>query len=409
MAILVLLTGWNSFAQKNTDKIKDDLLKHKDSLLSTYVPMIKKKYSIRFFNMSPVELRSKLSEFRTSLLKQGGKDGDPEVSALRPRDADYFIRNVVADYQSSYGRDSMAVVRFREISEKLKNSPNGKKSIDSAARQIYLKKLSDAEKEILSGILLFKPDLNDGILFRRSSAYRQWLDKAINERRPGKSKTGQKLGIYGISVQKINVVLQEIKDPFIREYLNYQSLRMILGSKPGPEEDKLYKDFMAFAINPAYRKELETIYENSKKVLVNAQSPDFSYADVNNKQVSLKDFQGKYLYIDIWATWCKPCIAQIPSLRKVEHDYEGKGISFVSISVDAMKDKPKWLAYVKEHQMTGIQLMADKDFDSDFIRKFNINSIPRFILIDPEGKIVDGNAKRPSDPELRKQLDKLLK
>ncbi|MNL70938.1 hypothetical protein D3C87_1960090 [compost metagenome] len=53
--------------------------------------------------------------------------------------------------------------------------------------------------------------------------------------------------------------------------------------------------------------------------------------------------------------------------------------------------------------------MADKDFSSDFIKQYNINSIPRFILIDPAGNIVSGNAKRPSDPELRKELDNLLK
>ncbi|MNY42181.1 hypothetical protein D3C86_1770460 [compost metagenome] len=53
--------------------------------------------------------------------------------------------------------------------------------------------------------------------------------------------------------------------------------------------------------------------------------------------------------------------------------------------------------------------MADKDFSSDFVKKYNINSIPRFLLIDPAGKIVSGDAKRPSDPQLRKQFDTLLK
>jgi len=56
---------------------------------------------------------------------------------------------------------------------------------------------------------------------------------------------------------------------------------------------------------------------------------------------------------------------------------------------------------VKKDQLGGIQLFADKDFRSDFIQAYNINSIPRFILVDPKGNIVDANAKRPSDPQIK--------
>ncbi|MNY06128.1 hypothetical protein D3C86_1388720 [compost metagenome] len=81
----------------------------------------------------------------------------------------------------------------------------------------------------------------------------------------------------------------------------------------------------------------------------------------------------------------------------------------MSLSVDQQKDKSKWTSYVKDNKLGGIQLLADQDFNSDFVKKYNINSIPRFILIDPAGKIVSGDAKRPSNPELRKQFDTLLK
>ncbi len=95
-------------------------------------------------------------------------------------------------------------------------------------------------------------------------------------------------------------------------------------------------------------------------------------------------------------------------LQKVEKDYHGKNIEFVSLSVDKQADKGKWEKYVKENKLGGIQVIADKDFESEFIRKFNIAAIPRFILIDPKGKIVSGDALRPSDPALRDLLNKLL-
>jgi thiol-disulfide isomerase/thioredoxin len=211
-------------------------------------------------------------------------------------------------------------------------------------------------------------------------------------------------------VVKLKVINNEITNNFIKEYLNYETVCSILTLvKNVPAKEEAFKNFMATATNLGYKAEVKEIYDNLKKMSSNALSPDFTYKSVDNKSVSLKDLRGKYVYIDVWATWCAPCKAEIPFLTKVEEDYHGKNIYFVSLSADRMADRSKWVNYVKEHNLQGIQIMADKDFSSDFIKKFNITSIPRFILIDPKGKIVSGDAKRPSDPELRKQLDILLK
>ena len=110
----------------------------------------------------------------------------------------------------------------------------------------------------------------------------------------------------------------------------------------------------------------------------------------------------------MWATWCGPCRREIPFLGKIEEKYNGKNIAFVSISIDVQKDIEKWRTLVKEKQLGGVQLIADKDWSSDFVRSFGINGIPRFILIDPNGKIINADAERPSDPKLQQILDSLL-
>jgi thiol-disulfide isomerase/thioredoxin len=143
--------------------------------------------------------------------------------------------------------------------------------------------------------------------------------------------------------------------------------------------------------------------------LNNSMSSPFDYLNFKGGNTKLSDFNGKYVYIDVWATWCGPCIAEIPFLKKVEEKYEGKNIAFVSISVDVQKDFEKWKKFVKDKQLGGIQLFADKNWNSDFIKSFGINSIPRFILIDPSGKVVSADAARPSDSKLSEQLDALLK
>jgi alkyl hydroperoxide reductase subunit AhpC len=84
----------------------------------------------------------------------------------------------------------------------------------------------------------------------------------------------------------------------------------------------------------------------------------------------------------------------------VEEQYHGKNIEFVSISVDNIKDREKWSNLVDTKHLGGIQLLADKDLRSDFILKYGILAIPRFILIDPNGNIVNFDAPKPSENKL---------
>lgn len=157
-------------------------------------------------------------------------------------------------------------------------------------------------------------------------------------------------------------------------------------------------------------KELEQIIAEKliKQNLNNVNAPTFDYVNYNGGKSKLEDFAGKYVYIDVWATWCGPCRAEIPSLKKTEKKYLGKNIVFVSISVDEDKDFEKWKSFVKNKELGGIQLFADKNWNSDFIKFFGVNSIPRFILIDPTGNVINADAERPSDPKLIEVLDKLL-
>lgn len=138
-------------------------------------------------------------------------------------------------------------------------------------------------------------------------------------------------------------------------------------------------------------------------------SPSFDYENHKGGKTKLEDLRGKYVYIDVWATWCGPCLAEIPHLKKVEEKYHGKNIEFVSISVDTDKDHEKWKKMVVSKELGGIQLFADKNWTSDFIKAFGINAIPRFILIGPDGKVIKADAARPSSVALIELLDGLVK
>ncbi len=138
----------------------------------------------------------------------------------------------------------------------------------------------------------------------------------------------------------------------------------------------------------------------------NTKAIDFTYPDVYGKNVSLSDFKGKVVLVDVWATWCSPCKAQIPFMQEMEKEFHGKDVVFISVSVDEEKDKSKWLDMIKEKEMGGVQLFASGW--SKITKDYDIKAIPRFLLFDRNGNVYSTEAPRPSDPMLKDILNKLL-
>lgn len=128
----------------------------------------------------------------------------------------------------------------------------------------------------------------------------------------------------------------------------------------------------------------------------------FTYPDKEGKQVSFASLKGKVVLIDVWATWCGPCREEFPHLKQLEKDLEGQPIQIVSISTDAEKDKEKWLKMIKDENLGGLQLYAGQS--NEFSKYYKVNTIPRFLVFDKNGKIVNVDAPRPSNPKLKELL-----
>jgi thiol-disulfide isomerase/thioredoxin len=159
-------------------------------------------------------------------------------------------------------------------------------------------------------------------------------------------------------------------------------------------------EFNVEYFSSSYVAELKLKADQKNKIKVT-----FEYENSKKEKVNLASFNGKNLYIDLWATTCGPCILQFPSLEKLKEKYKGKNIEFISISLD--QDEKKWTDFIVKHKLSGINLRCPNDKD-EFMTKINLNGIPRMLLIDTQGNIVDFNAKLPSSPELIKDIDQLL-
>lgn len=171
------------------------------------------------------------------------------------------------------------------------------------------------------------------------------------------------------------------------------------------DAEAIYNGIVSISTDSTTVAKLTDKIEKIRKLQVGMPSPSFAYQSINGETVGLQDLNGKYLYVDVWATWCGPCLREIPALKQLESDYHNAPIEFVSISIDTEKDFEKWQNMVADKDLKGVQLFADSDWQSDFVKAYAIDGIPRFIIIDPEGNIVDPNAPRPSDPQTRSLFD----
>ena len=129
--------------------------------------------------------------------------------------------------------------------------------------------------------------------------------------------------------------------------------------------------------------------------------------DADGKEVSLKEVvenpANKYVLLDFWASWCGPCMGEVPHLKKTYDEFHKKGFEIFGVSFDNNRDK--WLGAVKENQMNWIQVSGLNGFDNQHAKDYAVQAIPANFLIDHEGKIV---AKNLRGEELYNKIAELL-
>ena len=207
--------------------------------------------------------------------------------------------------------------------------------------------------------------------------------------------------------------LSDIALPFLKK-IKSQNIKNALAtdlaydiSPANEKSQQLFDELNKISTNELFKTKLAEKFEKVKKLAKGQPSPSFNYENYKGGTTSLESLKGKYVYVDVWATWCGPCKQEIPSLKATELAYRGKNIEFVSLSIDQQKDHETWKKMVADLQLEGIQLMADKDWKSQFAVDYAVDGIPRFILIDPNGNIVSADAPRPSDPKLKELFTSL--
>lgn len=268
--------------------------------------------------------------------------------------------------------------------------------------------LTEAQEEIILPDNFFtsieKINLTDTLKYRTSSGYQRvvqgHLNKLVSELPEDDSKNR--------IIKYIEVVNQNFPPSFAKNQLLKSTMGYEL--KPDKHLDEVYKLFMANQTDEKLIEAMEENYTALNKLTPGNVSAGFDFENFKGGTTSLESLKGNYVYVDVWATWCGPCLAEAPYFKEIVKDYAGKNIEFVAISIDSDKDYDKWRNMISTENLAGTHLYAGGSAasETDFIKAYRVNAIPRFILIDTEGNIFDADTFRPSEKKLRDLFDEIL-
>jgi len=206
--------------------------------------------------------------------------------------------------------------------------------------------------------------------------------------------------------------LYEEQIDFVKNYINthkasfvtpYIISRELIHSLDVNELDSVLNNLDKKLDSPVYVIQLKERLTVLQKVSIGKQAPDFSLNDTLGNSISLSSFKGKYVLIDFWAAWCRPCRAENPNNVKLYKKYKDKGFEILGVSFDDTRDA--WVKAIKKDGLTWTQISDLKGWKCEAGKLYGVMSIPHTVLLDKEGKII---AKDLRGEELNKKIAELL-
>jgi thiol-disulfide isomerase/thioredoxin len=253
-------------------------------------------------------------------------------------------------------------------------------------------KVSDTYESFLQNIDV---DSDDHLLL---PSYPEFLSVYLNYRTSNESTdTGE-----SFNLQKYGAIDRLFQQPLVRSKLYFEVMRELFAVSVN-DAFAILDDYLSRQTNEKYRENIQSSANEWANLRKGMPAPEWSGTDRNGKAVSARNFSGKVVYLDIWATWCGPCIQELPYLEQLNEEYQGNSdIKFISISID--QDPEAWKRFLQQRSPRGIQLYAENNWSSSLVSAFNIRGIPRFIIVGKDGKIIDATAPRPSSGKQLKQV-----
>jgi len=260
----------------------------------------------------------------------------------------------------------------------------------------------DLEKEV---------ELNDKLL--SNTAYKKYMFVAYVDymRRKSFMERGMRDTIYKgeLGIEKAYASIAstyrgKVRSAAIRERfsMSFASVKDVSVLKP------LIDDYVKNYAVPEDVQPTLAKYNEYTRTNVGQIPPYFVLKGLDGKEVALKDFAGKVVYMDFWASWCGPCRSQMKEGSPVLHEKfkDNSDVVFLYVSIDEKADA--WKAAIAQDKIEGVHVLSPRGSENEVGKAFNIRGIPHYILIGRDGKIFDNNAPRPTEQKAAEKINEAL-
>ena len=215
--------------------------------------------------------------------------------------------------------------------------------------------------------------------------------------------------------QHVRLVKKYVPDALMGE--RHLALRAEEYTKyPSGRDVELYrKTLLSGVTTDSLREKINRCFDNFKEkyghLAKGKPAHDIEFTDKEGKIHHLSEYKGKVLFVDIWGTWCAPCIAEFPHLRAIqEHFKDNPNVMIMSLSCDIERKPERWLPFLQQRgdEITWHQFMLTKEGNKVISDVYYIFGIPHFMLIDKEGNFVSYDGPHPSVADPIKEIEKVL-
>jgi thiol-disulfide isomerase/thioredoxin len=199
--------------------------------------------------------------------------------------------------------------------------------------------------------------------------------------------------------------LREAMDQYWKEYPNAWrspvNFYMDVFAKAHP--DRVAAEWASFS-NCVNAEVARVAQAEVRFIELSRQSFDFAFTALDGRRVDLKQLRGKVVLIDFWATWCAPCVEQIPMLQALYRQYHDQGLEIVGVSLDRAEDRAKLLDLVAKRGLPWPQYFDGKVWQSELAARYGVSAAPTTFLLDRAGKLAGINVDKNLPAEVRRLL-----
>ena len=149
---------------------------------------------------------------------------------------------------------------------------------------------------------------------------------------------------------------------------------------------RMWEEFREINPHPEYTEAVQAALYKALKLQPGQPAPEFTLYDLDGQPVSLSQFKGQVVLIDFWASWCAPCIGDLPDLCRIKKKAADKPLVFLNLSLDT--DEAAWREAIDKHEIEGVHVRAD-GWGADVAKSYQVNSLPSYYLVDSQGLIVE--------------------